>query len=205
MGPLCDFCGDQRSIVYCRSDAASLCFSCDRNVHSANALSQRHQRTLLCDRCNSQPAIVRCAEEKISLCQSCDWNGHGGSTSASGHNRQPINCYSGCPSADELSRIWSFVEDFPSTADSNCEQGLGLMSINEKCVSSCWAPENSSTVDMAAMSSLHDLENVDKFDVWMGSSSMSALNHLPRSVDQSAGSVESKVIYSFEILIYLLS
>eukprot|EP00268_Persea_americana_P046427 TRINITY_DN4782_c0_g1_i4.p1 TRINITY_DN4782_c0_g1~~TRINITY_DN4782_c0_g1_i4.p1 ORF type:complete len:410 (-),score=84.34 TRINITY_DN4782_c0_g1_i4:724-1953(-) len=194
MGSLCDYCVDQRSVVYCRSDAASLCLSCDRNVHSANALSQRHQRTLLCDRCNSQPAIVRCAEEKISLCQNCDWNGHGGSMSASGHNRQPINCYSGCPSAAELSRIWSFVEDFPSTAESNCKQGLGLMSINEKCDRSCWGlPENSSTVDVAAMSSTHDLESVDKFDVWIGSSSMSPPNHVPGNVDQSAGYVESRL------------
>ncbi|RWW30903.1 hypothetical protein GW17_00004498 [Ensete ventricosum] len=30
MGPLCDFCGEQRPMVYCRSDAASLCLSCDR-------------------------------------------------------------------------------------------------------------------------------------------------------------------------------
>ncbi|KAL0354308.1 UNVERIFIED_CONTAM: Zinc finger protein CONSTANS-LIKE 9 [Sesamum angustifolium] len=65
MGYLCDFCGEQRSIIYCRSDAASLCLSCDRNVHSANALSKRHSRTLVCERCNSQPAFIRCIEEKL--------------------------------------------------------------------------------------------------------------------------------------------
>ncbi|KAJ6401505.1 hypothetical protein OIU84_016832 [Salix udensis] len=105
-------------MVYCRSDAASLCLSCDRNVHSANALSKRHSRNLLCERCNSQPAIVRCAEERISLCQNCDWIGHGTSTSASTHRRQTINSYSGCPSASELSSIWSFVLDFPSRGES---------------------------------------------------------------------------------------
>ncbi|CAI0552134.1 unnamed protein product [Linum tenue] len=113
MGYVCDFCGEQRSMVYCRSDAACLCLSCDRNVHAANALSKRHSRTLLCERCSSQPALVRCAEEKVSLCQNCDWTGHGTSTSASAHKRQTINCYSGCPSASELSSIWSFVLDFP--------------------------------------------------------------------------------------------
>lgn len=53
MGYLCDCRGEQRLFVYCRSDAACLCLSCDRNVHSANALSRRHSRTLVCERCNS--------------------------------------------------------------------------------------------------------------------------------------------------------
>ncbi|KAI4319517.1 hypothetical protein MLD38_033104 [Melastoma candidum] len=136
MGYLCDFCGEQRSMVYCQSDAACLCLSCDRNVHSANALSRRHSRTLICERCNSQPALVRCAEERISLCQNCDWTGHGASTSGSGHKRQTINCYHGCPSASELSSIWSFVLDVPAIGESGCEQGLGLMSINENSAKS---------------------------------------------------------------------
>eukprot|EP00262_Sarcandra_glabra_P019904 TRINITY_DN7731_c0_g1_i2.p1 TRINITY_DN7731_c0_g1~~TRINITY_DN7731_c0_g1_i2.p1 ORF type:complete len:395 (-),score=63.64 TRINITY_DN7731_c0_g1_i2:463-1647(-) len=175
MGHICDYCGEQRSMVYCRSDAACLCLSCDRNVHSANALSRRHSRSLLCDRCNSQPAIVRHVEEKISLCQNCDWNAQ--SDTASGHKRQTINCYSGCPSAAEFSRIWSFVQDFSSIADSNCEQGFGLMSIDENSVSDC----------------LNDQENSENINVWTGSSSMSLLNAIamPCSVDQLAGSMDS--------------
>ncbi|XP_058114821.1 zinc finger protein CONSTANS-LIKE 9-like [Magnolia sinica] len=189
MGPLCEFCGEQRSMVYCRSDAACLCLSCDRNVHSANALSWRHSRTLLCDRCNSQPAVVRCVDEKLSLCQNCNWNGHGSTGLAAGHKRQPINCYSGCPSAAELSRIWSFIEDFPSTADSNCEEGFGLMSINENSVSNYWGPPESSTVDPVG-TGVHDLENSDKFDAWLGSSPMSALN-TTACADQPVGSMDS--------------
>lgn len=113
-------------MVYCRSDEAYLCLSCDRNVHSANALSKRHSRTLVCDRCNSEPAFVRCVDEKLSLCQKCNWEGHTGANSDSGtHSRQTLNCYSGCPSAVELSSIWSFMSDSPST----CEQEMGLMTI----------------------------------------------------------------------------
>ncbi|XP_022987038.1 zinc finger protein CONSTANS-LIKE 9-like [Cucurbita maxima] len=131
MGFMCDFCGAQKSMVYCRSDAACLCLSCDRNVHSANALSKRHTRTLLCEKCHTHPAVARCIDERISLCQNCDWTGHGTSTSASSsHKRQAINCYSGCPSAAELSSIWSFVLDVPSGNDA-CETELGLMSIAE--------------------------------------------------------------------------
>ncbi|KAG5569887.1 hypothetical protein H5410_059653 [Solanum commersonii] len=131
MGYICEYCGEQRSIVYCRSDAACLCLSCDRNVHSANALSQRHSRTLICERCNSQPAVVRCVEERTSLCQNCDWSGHGSSSSGSSmHKRQALSCYTGCPSAAELSNNWSFLLDDPSIGDT-CEQRMGSMSIND--------------------------------------------------------------------------
>ncbi|XP_019707669.1 zinc finger protein CONSTANS-LIKE 9 isoform X2 [Elaeis guineensis] len=175
MGSLCDFCREQRSMVYCRSDAASLCLSCDLNVHSANALSRRHFRSLLCDRCISQPAIVRCIEENVSLCQNCDWNGHGGSASC--HKKQTINGYSGCPSTAELSRIWSFVLEFPPMVDSNCEQGMGLMSINDNSVS------NTGKMD--------DMESANKLNPWIGSSSISAVNPMVCTADQPAGSVDS--------------
>ncbi|KAL5972416.1 Zinc finger protein CONSTANS-like [Asimina triloba] len=193
MGLLCDFCGEQRSMVHCRSDAACLCLSCDRNVHAANALSRRHSRTLLCERCNLQPAAIRCIEEKISLCQNCDWSGHNGLSSASAHKKQPINCYSGCPSATELSRIWSFVLDFPSTSDASCEWGLGMMSIDENSASTSWGPpEKSSTIDQAITGGMPGLENVDKFDDWMGSSTMSVLNPMP-DVGQPAASLDSTI------------
>ncbi|KAK4492897.1 hypothetical protein RD792_000222 [Penstemon davidsonii] len=150
MGYLCDFCGEQRSIIYCRSDAASLCLSCDRNVHSANALAKRHTRTLLCERCNSQPAFVRCTVERVSLCQNCDWTGHSGSNTSPAHKRQAVNCYTGCPSAAELSTIWSFLLDF---GDSNCEQGIGSMSITDKPGDAQGSPEKSNVQD-ASMESL---------------------------------------------------
>ncbi|KAG7027003.1 Zinc finger protein CONSTANS-LIKE 10, partial [Cucurbita argyrosperma subsp. argyrosperma] len=139
MGVMCDFCGDQRAMVFCRSDVACLCLSCDRNVHSANALSRRHTRTLLCERCHLQPASVRCIDERVSLCQNCDWTGHGTSTTSSSHKRQAINCYSGCPSAAELSSIWSFVLEVPSVNDA-CEKEMGLMSISETELTGAWSP-----------------------------------------------------------------
>ncbi|KAL2976442.1 hypothetical protein AAZX31_13G008500 [Glycine max] len=180
MGYICDFCGDQRSMVYCRSDAACLCLSCDRNVHSANALSKRHSRTLLCERCNSQPAFVRCVEEKISLCQNCDWLGHGTSTSSSTHKRQAINCYSGCPSAAELSSIWSFVLDIAAISESTCEQELGLMSINEN--KSVGVPPEGQNV--SGSDEVTDQPALDKSLV--GTSSMPESSSKPRILDQPA-------------------
>ncbi|XP_052144307.1 zinc finger protein CONSTANS-LIKE 9-like isoform X2 [Oryza glaberrima] len=193
MDALCDFCGEQRSMVYCRSDAASLCLSCDRNVHSANALSRRHTRTLLCDRCVGQPAAVRCLEENTSLCQNCDWNGHGAASSAAGHKRQTINCYSGCPSSAELSRIWSFSMDIPTVAaEPNCEEGINMMSINDNDVNNhCGAPEDGRLLDIASTALMSDLPTGDKFKPLIGSSSGDGMNLLPLNSDQPAEPVST--------------
>ncbi|CAL9197194.1 unnamed protein product [Musa hybrid cultivar] len=189
MGRLCDFCMEQRSAVYCRSDAASLCLSCDRNIHSANALSRRHSRTLLCDRCTTQPAIVRCIEENASLCQNCDWNGHDGLALTSEHKRQTINCYSGCPSAAEFSRIWSFFE-FPDMEEPDFEKGL--MTINENSVTNCWGPpEDSSTANLGSTGKMNDIKAVEKANPWVESSSASGLNAMSCSANRPAGSMDS--------------
>ncbi|KAA8524902.1 hypothetical protein F0562_011325 [Nyssa sinensis] len=187
MGRMCDFCGEQRSMVYCRSDAACLCLSCDRNVHSANALSRRHSRTLLCEKCNSQPAFVRCVEERISLCQNCDWMEHDGSSLVSTHKRLNVNCYSGCPSAAELSTIWSFILDFPSAGDSTCEQGFGSMSISDNSMKNCQGrPENNNGQDAPVVVEVNDVTDMDKLGVWKGSSSMRQLNIKSHNVGQPA-------------------
>lgn len=178
MGYICDFCAHQRAIVYCRSDSAALCLSCDRNVHSANALSRRHSRTLLCDRCHSQPAFVRCPEENISLCQSCDYMGHSSSASISSRKRQPINCYSGCPTAAELSSIWSFVLDLPSVSDA-CEQELGLMSIAENSAVNAWGPDDNAGQNDETTG----LSSLDK-SIWYGSSSVPQYLSKPQIMDQ---------------------
>ncbi|CAJ1956366.1 unnamed protein product [Sphenostylis stenocarpa] len=93
--------------------SARLCLNCDGCVHSANALSRRHSRSLLCDKCNSQSAMIRCMDHKLSLCQGCDWSPN--DCSALGHRRRTLNGYNGCPSLAEFSRIWSFVFDVNSS------------------------------------------------------------------------------------------
>ncbi|MBA0560508.1 hypothetical protein Golob_017398 [Gossypium lobatum] len=193
MGYICDFCGDQPSLVYCRSDAACLCLSCDRNVHSANALSKRHSRTLLCERCNSQPAFVRCAEEKVSLCQNCDWMGHDASTSNSTHKRQTINSYSGCPSSGELSSLWSFLSQSDSAGESACEQELGLMSISENIESTSWDPTvNTISHNSAGVAEVNGDCNVDKGSGWTRTS-IPEHRPAPQLLDQPAGSTDTSL------------
>ncbi|KAJ8504395.1 hypothetical protein OPV22_005281 [Ensete ventricosum] len=194
MDHLCDFCTEQRPVVYCQSDTASLCLSCDRNVHSANALSWRHLRTLLCDQCIVQPAAVRCIEENKSLCGNCDRKVHGGLDVASEHNRHMINCYSGCPSAPEFSRIWSFLECLHVT-DSDYEQGF--MITNEDSVTNCGEPrEDSSDANIGNTWKMNDKTTIDKCNFWKGSSSASEIPMF-YSADQPANPVNSTTPKSY--------
>ncbi|GAA0142558.1 hypothetical protein LIER_03427 [Lithospermum erythrorhizon] len=187
MGYMCDFCGEQRSVIYCRSDAASLCLSCDRNIHSANSLSRRHSRTLVCERCNKQPALVRCIEERISLCPNCDWQTHSNTSAISTHKRQAVSCYSGCPSAAELSNMWSFLLDFQSIGDTTCEQGIGSMSITDNRPNdNSKAEEENNIPGESVAAEAEGLQKMDKptFRMVMGSS-------VPLNVEQATGAASA--------------
>jgi len=180
-------------MIYCRSDAASLCLSCDRNVHSANALSRRHTRTLLCDRCGSQPASVRCLEDNASLCQNCDWNGHDAESGASGHKRQAINCYSGCPSSAELSRIWSFITDIPTVAaEPDYEDGLSMMTIDGSDVTNRHdTSDDKRLLEIANTTLMSDPPSADKLKSPTGSSSGDGFDVMTLATDQPAGPVSA--------------
>ncbi|KAL4569793.1 hypothetical protein LXL04_025436 [Taraxacum kok-saghyz] len=70
----CELCKSSARI-YCESDQASLCWSCDAKVHSANFLVARHSRNLLCRVCQS-PTPWTASGEKLgpstaSVCEKC--------------------------------------------------------------------------------------------------------------------------------------
>lgn len=177
MDNICDFCQEVCPTVYCRSDLARLCLSCDRHVHNANALSHRHLRTLLCDGCNLQPSAVRCDAENISLCQDCDWNIHGSSQTGSQHKRRAINGYTGCPSAAELSAMWG-LDDFPNTTVSDSygkssKNVSGLLAINENIAnsSSRWAASrNPSSLGCMVAGRTDNTRIAQKFDIMVETS-----------------------------------
>uniref|UniRef100_A0A2N9IUI1 B box-type domain-containing protein n=1 Tax=Fagus sylvatica TaxID=28930 RepID=A0A2N9IUI1_FAGSY len=203
MEPVCEFCGVLRAVVYCKSDLARLCLQCDgcksdtlcgfacschdRHIHSANSLSRRHMRSLLCDKCNSQPAIVRCMDDKMSLCQGCDWNAN--ECSRLGHRRQSMNCYTGCPSLAELSRIWSSLLD--TSSSSNFDSGWDYMNtlpMNENCISNnCLEQRDNEGSLGLVVSKPNELEPCSKFESWMGLSSLIPPNpnYMPHCRDQT--------------------
>lgn len=136
--------------MYCKADSARLCLSCDRHVHSANALSLRHPRTLLCDGCNLQPASVRCQDENLSLCLTCDCRLHQAGSERSLHQRHSFDSFSGCPSAAELAVLWgcqvrasgnqSATRGTASTSQHPLTQQLGRISAVPKPGTSASAP-----------------------------------------------------------------
>lgn len=176
MEPVCDFCGVVRALVYCKSDMAKLCLQCDGCVHSANALSKRHPRSLLCDKCNAQPAIAWCMDDKMSLCQACDWNNGngGGGCSSLGHRCQILNPYTGCPYLTEFSRIWPSVlldanaggNNSSSNSVSTTSLGqISSLSLNENCGSNCLEPrDNEGSIGLVTSKLNNDLEP------WIGNS-----------------------------------
>ncbi|CAI9096121.1 OLC1v1032200C1 [Oldenlandia corymbosa var. corymbosa] len=105
LGKNCEFCLNLRPIVYCKADAAHLCLSCDAKVHSANALSSRHPRTLVCESCRYRPAFVQCSDHRMFMCHGCNRSQHDPSSQ---HQRKVISCYMGCPSAKDFAALWGF-------------------------------------------------------------------------------------------------
>ncbi|XVF66958.1 hypothetical protein PTKIN_Ptkin10aG0081800 [Pterospermum kingtungense] len=174
MEPLCEFCRGVRAVVYCKSDSARLCLSCDGCVHSANLLSRRHARSLLCEKCNSQSAVVRCLDEKLSICQNCDWNGNG--CSSLGHRREALNCYTGCPSLDEFRRIWSSVLDAASPAGFDAAVPVGALPDNDNCFADCLNQSEQRGSFGLAGTKLNELDPCPKFKPWMEPSSLISTN-----------------------------
>ncbi|XP_021293321.1 zinc finger protein CONSTANS-LIKE 12-like [Herrania umbratica] len=174
MEPLCDFCGGVRAVIYCKSDAARLCLSCDGCVHSANLLSRRHARSLLCEKCNSQPAVVRCLDEKLSLCQACDWNSN--SCSSFRHRREALNCYTGCPSLAEFRRIWSSVLDASSSSAFDAGLPVGSLPANDNCIINCLNQREPGGAFGLDGTKLNEPDPCPKLEPWMGPSSLIPTN-----------------------------
>ena len=69
----CELCNGEASL-YCGSDSAFLCWSCDDTVHGANFLVARHVRLSLCSECNGLTGEKFCGAGFRSLrpiCRSC--------------------------------------------------------------------------------------------------------------------------------------
>nr|GMC70522.1 zinc finger protein CONSTANS-LIKE 1-like [Ipomoea batatas] len=74
--------------MYCESDQANLCWSCDSKVHSANFLVERHSRRLLCHVCQSPTAWSASGSRlgsMVSTCERCF-----GSGARSGHEAEVV-------------------------------------------------------------------------------------------------------------------
>lgn len=70
---ICELCSGE-AVVYCLSDSAFLCLSCDAKVHGANFLVARHVRKIVCCNCEDftgDQISGMVFQAKASICQSC--------------------------------------------------------------------------------------------------------------------------------------
>ncbi|XP_047963088.1 B-box zinc finger protein 32-like [Salvia hispanica] len=98
---LCELC-NAHAAVFCPSDAAFLCRSCDVKVHDANFLVARHVRRTVCSNCRSFTGdfITGAGAGAESLCPSCDDDDLG---SLSSTTSPPNKAYSGASSSSSSS------------------------------------------------------------------------------------------------------
>lgn len=90
---------------------------------------------------------------------------HVGSNTSHVHKKQEVNCYSGCPSATELSAIWWFL------LDSTNEKGTGYMSITDNKPKDFLGPQQKENVRDASLHAefsdllIGDLDNLNRFTI----------------------------------------
>ncbi|KAG2608487.1 B-box zinc finger protein 20-like [Panicum virgatum] len=97
----CDVCGAEPAAVLCCADEAALCSACDRRVHRANKLADKHRRiplthpsaddsaaaAPLCDVCKERRGLVFCVEDRAILCTDCDDPIHSANDLTAKHSR----------------------------------------------------------------------------------------------------------------------
>ncbi|KAJ1261010.1 hypothetical protein BS78_10G275500 [Paspalum vaginatum] len=126
----CDVCGTEPAAVLCCADEAALCSACDRRVHRANKLADKHRRVPLlqpsgeesaaaplCDVCKERRGLVFCVEDRAILCADCDEPIHSANDLTAKHSRFLLV---GARLSTELVH-----ESPPSPDDDDCGHGNG--------------------------------------------------------------------------------
>ncbi|PWA76692.1 Zinc finger, B-box [Artemisia annua] len=145
----CDMCEKQEASVYCTADEASLCHGCDRRVHHANKLANKHSRFVLndssdqpprCDICQDKRAFFFCKEDRAILCRQCDMSIHGANEHTQYHNRFLLagvqlsassSCYdSSCSSDSNVSSEIDSQKCFKVSKDQNTRATNNSTSMN---------------------------------------------------------------------------
>ncbi|KAL4633357.1 hypothetical protein ACB092_04G117300 [Castanea dentata] len=91
----CDACHAAACNLYCQTDSAYLCFSCDECIHAANPQALQHHRVLVCSECENAPAAFTFKADAASLCISCNVEIHSANAIACRHNRVPVSPLTG--------------------------------------------------------------------------------------------------------------
>ncbi|KAK2658417.1 hypothetical protein Ddye_004950 [Dipteronia dyeriana] len=137
----CEVCEAAEAEVLCCADEAVLCWGCDVKVHTANKLSQKHQRVSLlkhhpasssshpplCDVCQERSGYFFCLEDRAILCKQCDMSTHTTMPSSyvSSHQRFLIGAIK--VSLESSTDTGFILSNFPTChADSTATMTLGV-------------------------------------------------------------------------------
>ncbi|KAM0008813.1 putative transcription factor interactor and regulator Znf-B family [Helianthus debilis subsp. tardiflorus] len=152
----CDMCEKKEASVYCTADEASLCHACDRRVHHANKLANKHLRFSLhnssdqpplCDICQEKRSFLFCKEDRAILCKSCDISIHGANEHTQYHSRfllaavklsKSSSCYDSSSDQTPCSSISNGSSSRKSSIVSkqcNLRSTTNSTSVNDGCVS----------------------------------------------------------------------
>lgn len=91
----CDACHAAACNLYCQTDSAYLCFSCDEYIHAVNPQALQHHRVLVCSECENSSAAFTCKADAASLCISCDVEIHSANAIACCYNQVPVSPLTG--------------------------------------------------------------------------------------------------------------
>ncbi|KAK9815316.1 hypothetical protein WJX72_001572 [[Myrmecia] bisecta] len=107
----CAVCQNGVAKVFCTSDNAFLCKSCDADLHSGSGTGSTHTRFELCALCESAPAKVYCRNDAAYLCEGCDVEIHQSNPLAARHERVPLQAQ---PLDNTDSEEFAVVPQMPS-------------------------------------------------------------------------------------------
>ncbi|GMI69992.1 B-box domain protein 7, CONSTANS-like 9 [Hibiscus trionum] len=164
MGYICDFCGDQPSMVYCWSDAACLVY----HVIELSILLM-HCQNAIREHCYVKDAIPSLLLLDVLM------------------KRFPsVRTVIGWVMMP-LQRI------LHTRGETTCEQELGLMSISKNIESTSWGPtENTIRQNSAGVAEVNPDHNVDKVNGLVGTS-IPKIRSLAQLLDQPAGSTDTSL------------
>ncbi|XP_071703357.1 uncharacterized protein [Rutidosis leptorrhynchoides] len=110
----CELC-KSTARIYCDSDQASLCWTCDTKVHSANFLVARHSRNLLCRVCQSPTPWTASGKKlgpsAVSVCDKCVAHGTSADREEEEDERHGTNDVDDVYDGDEDSEIELDTDD----------------------------------------------------------------------------------------------
>ncbi|KAL3535334.1 hypothetical protein ACH5RR_003795 [Cinchona calisaya] len=134
----CDYCNSAAALVFCRTDSAYMCISCDAKMHK---IVSRHERVWMCEVCEQAPASVTCKADAAALCVACDRDIHSANPLARRHERSPVVPFYDTTESVVKSTATTFLFPPPAVHNSD-DKNMVNASCHESHVFDTWISSN---------------------------------------------------------------